>query len=285
MTDLVAIPGGTSVIGSDGHYPEERPASQVAVAPFRLARRPVTVAEFRAFVEATGHVTVAERRPDPAAYPGVDPALLVPGSSVFTPPSGPVDLRDPRNWWSWVPGACWRRPEGPGSDVDGRADHPVVHVAVADALAYCRWARLRLPTEPEWEHACRGGLDGAPFAWGDQEAPDGVVPANVWRGAFPWRHDGATAGTTPVGRYPPNGFGLVDVIGNAWELTSSTWSPRHGPTTCCVPAVPDVKAMAVAKGGSFLCSPDYCARYRPAARIPVAADSPSANVGFRCAVD
>jgi sulfatase modifying factor 1 len=277
-TALVHIPGGTALQGSDDDYPEEGPAHRVRVADFRLARTPVTVAEFAAFVDDTGHVTVAER---------------LPGSAVFRPPSGPVDLRDPRGWWSWLPGASWRHPEGPASDVDGRDDHPVVHVALEDALAYCAWAGTRLPTEAEWEHAARGGLHAARYVWGDEATVDGVVPANVWCGVFPWRSEKpGGAGTEPVGRYPPNGFGLLDVIGNVWELTSTAWTPSRAPLaraqasgTCC--GLPDASthSAVVAKGGSFLCSPDYCARYRPAARIPVATDSPSANVGFRCAAD
>jgi sulfatase modifying factor 1 len=263
VTALVRIPGGTALQGSDDDYPEERPAQPVRVTDFRLARTPVTVDEFAAFVDDTRHVTVAER---------------LTGSAVFRPPSGPVDLRDPRGWWS---------------DVEGRDDHPVVHVALEDALAYCAWAGLRLPTEAEWEHGARGGLHAARYAWGDEETVDAGVAANVWRGAFPWRSEKpGGAGTEPVGRYPANRFGLLDVIGNVWELTGTAWTrsrhadPQPGEPACCGPPRPaQVTTTVVAKGGSFLCSPDYCARYRPAARIPVTADSPSANVGFRCAAD
>lgn len=268
------VPGGTSRLGSDVHYPEERPAREVTVRPFSLARTPTTVAQFAAFVDATGYATRAERD--------------LGGSAVFTPPRHPVDLRDPRQWWSWVEGASWRTPTGPGSTAE--PDHPVTHVVLEDALAYCAWAGLRLPVEREWEHAARGGLAGAAYAWGDDRVDDtGEVPAVVFRGAFPWRSEGR-AGTARVGSHPPNGFGLLDVTGNVWELVDTAWSPRHsaadpdadpGATPCCAPT--SRTAGVVAKGGSFLCSDDYCSRYRPASRIPIALDSPTAHVGFRCA--
>jgi formylglycine-generating enzyme len=270
---LVPIPGGTSLLGSDSHYPEERPARDLVVQDLFLAREPTTVAQFAEFVDATGYVTRAEGD--------------LGGSAVFTPPSGPVDLRDPTRWWTWVPGTSWQAPEGPGSDVTDRADHPVTHVVLADALAYCAWAGLRLPDEREWEHAARGGRRGAAYAWGDEARPGGDVPAVVWRGEFPWRPDGA-AGTRPVATFEANGYGLYDAIGNVWELVDTAWSPQHAATphpkeSCCGPPSAADAAAVVAKGGSFLCSDDYCARYRPAARIPVASDSPTAHVGFRCA--
>ena len=260
--DLVGIPGGTSLLGSDGHYPEERPAREVTVAPFLLARTPCTVGEFATFVGDTGYLTRAEREHG--------------GSAVFTPPPHPVDLRDARQWWSWVDGASWRAPGGPGSSA--QPDHPVVHVVLDDALAYCDWTGLRLPTEQEWEHAARGGLPGATYAWGDER---GDVPAAVFRGQFPWRPDG-DVGTRPVGSYPPNGYGLLDVTGNVWELVDTAWTARRPDKPCCAPDAAAADAC-IAKGGSFLCNDDYCSRYRPAARIPVAADSPTAHVGFRCA--
>ena len=260
--DLVEIPGGTSRLGSDVHYPEERPVRSVTVEPFLLARTPCTVGEFATFVDETGYLTRAERD--------------LGGSAVFTPPRHPVDLRDPRQWWSWVDGASWRAPTGPGSRA--RDEHPVAHVVLEDALAYCGWAGLRLPTEAEWEHAARGGLDGATYAWGDE---CGDPPAVVFRGEFPWRSTGP-ATTAPVGTHPPNGYGLLDVTGNVWELTGTAWSPRGVDSPCCGPTSTEADAV-VAKGGSFLCSDDYCSRYRPAARIPVAPDSPTAHVGFRCA--
>lgn len=260
--DLVRIPGGTSRLGSDAHYPEERPARDVTVEPFLLARTPCTVGEFATFVDDTGYLTRAERD--------------LGGSAVFTPPRNAVDLRDPRQWWSWVAGASWQAPCGPGSVAV--AQHPVTHVVVEDALAYCSWAGLRLPVEDEWEHAARGGLDGVAYAWGDER---GDVPAVVFRGDFPWRST-SPAATAPVGTHPPNGYGLLDVTGNVWELVDTAWTANHRGTPCCAPAAAGSDAV-VAKGGSYLCSDDYCSRYRPAARIPIAPDSPTAHVGFRCA--
>lgn len=260
--DLLEIPGGTSRLGSDAHYPEERPAYDAAVAAFALARTPTTVAQFAAFVDATGYRTRAERD--------------LGGSAVFTPPRHPVDLRDPHHWWSWVEGASWCCPTGPGSTAS--PDHPVTHVVVEDALAFCDWAGLRLPEEKEWEHAARGGLAGAAYAWGQDR---GNVPAVVFRGEFPWRSVGV-AGTAPVGTHPPNGYGLLDVTGNVWELVDTAWSLRDDSAPCCAPTAAGAAAV-VAKGGSFLCSDDYCSRFRPASRIPIAVDSPTAHVGFRCA--
>lgn len=260
--DLVEVPGGTSRLGSDAHYPEERPAREVTVAPFLLARTPTTVGEFATFVDDTGYLTRAERD--------------LGGSAVFTPPRHPVDLRDPRQWWSWVDGASWQAPTGPGSAA--QPDHPVTHVVLEDALAYCAWSGCVLPEEKQWEHAARGGLTGAAYAWGDER---GDVPATVFRGQFPWRSAGPV-GTSPVGTHPPNGYGLLDVTGNVWELVDTAWSPRHPASSCCAPTAAGA-AASVAKGGSFLCSDDYCSRYRPAARIPIAPDSPTAHVGFRVA--
>ena len=198
-------------MGSEDFYPEEAPVRRVEVEGFWIDERPVTVGQFRRFVKPTGHVTVAERPPDPADYPDADPARLVPGSLVFRPSRGPVDLRDLRNWWSYVPGATGARPEGPGSDIYTRGRHPVTQVAYEDAEAYAAWAGKALPTEAEWEYAARGGLDGATFAWGDEFAPDGRTMANTWQGEFPWQNlmrDGY-AGTSPVGAFPPNGYGLL----------------------------------------------------------------------------
>ena len=302
--DMALVPGGTFLMGSEDFYPEERPVHRVAVDAFWMDRTPVTVAQFRRFVKATGHVTLAERAPDAADYPHADPALLVPGALVFHPTAGPVDLRDVRNWWNWVPGARWDRPEGPGSDTYTRARHPVVHVAYEDAEAYADWAGKSLPTEAEWERAARGGLDGATYAWGDEVAPDGRFVANFWQGEFPWQnlgHDGF-AGTSPVGSYPANGFGLHDMTGNIWEWTSDFFTPRHpdeAANGCCVPRNPRVTSDAesfavggpgdhiprrVVKGGSHLCAPNYCLRYRPAARQGEAIDTSTSHIGFRCVV-
>jgi formylglycine-generating enzyme required for sulfatase activity len=294
LTELLPIPGGTFRMGSDVHYAEEAPQHERHVAPFAIERHPVTNAQFAEFVDATGHVTVAERPLDPVEFADVPDGERAPGSLVFTPTAGPVDLRDWRQWWRWVPGADWRHPFGPDSDLADRADHPVVHVAYADATAYAEWAGRRLPTEAEWEYAARGGLDGAEFAWGDERMPGGVAMANTWQGAFPFRNEG-WGGTSPVGSFPPNGFGLVDVVGNVWEWTSDPFTPRHVPpgaapvdrgerTDLLAGAAPST-ALHVTKGGSHLCAPEYCRRYRPAARSSQAEDSSTTHLGFRCVAE
>jgi formylglycine-generating enzyme required for sulfatase activity len=283
------IPGGSFAMGSEDFYPEERPVRTVTVGALWMDEHPVTNLEFGRFVKATGYVTVAERPPDPAAFPGADPDVLVPGSLVFQPSAGPVDLRDFRNWWAYVPGAHWRRPEGPGSNLGGRERHPVVHVAHADADAYAAWAGKALPTEAEWEHAARGGLDGAVYAWGDEFAPGGRMMANTWQGEFPWQNlvtDGY-AGTSPVGSYRPNGYGLLDMTGNVWEWTCDDFAPDHSspsPRPCCVPAAAEGEdaPRKVIKGGSHLCAPSYCLRYRPAARQSETVDTGTSHIGFRC---
>src|SRR4051794_4775283 len=223
---MLQVPGGTFAMGCDRFYPEEAPVRHVAVDGFRMDRHPVTVREFRRFVSECGYVTVAERQPSAADYPGADPDLLVPGSLVFRRAGGPVDLRDFRNWWEYVPAADWRHPEGPASSIAGRQRHPVVHVAFEDAQAYATWAGKSLPTEAEWELAARGGLDGAVFAWGDEFAPGGRMMANTWQGEFPWqnlRADGYE-GTSPVAAFAPNGYGLYDMTGNVWEWTADFFS-------------------------------------------------------------
>lgn len=301
-SDLVAVPGGTLLMGSDEYYPEERPVHEREVAAFRLARSPVTNAQFAAFVADTGYETIAERPLDAAEYPGVAAADLAPGAMVFTPTAGPVDLRDWRQWWRWEPGAHWLRPTGAGSDaVATSPQHPVVHIAYADALAYADWAGLRLPTEAEWEWAARGGLVGRRFAWGDDPRPDGALLADTWQGAFPYRNTGAAGwfGTAPVGTFPANGYGLVDMIGNVWEWTSDYWMPRHArPGALAVDAEQRTNLLTrssaepgsriprrVLKGGSHLCAPEYCLRYRPAARSAQAEDTAMTHIGFRCAAD
>ena len=299
------IEGGSFRMGCEAFYAEERPVHEVAVDGFWIDSKPVTVREFRHFVRETEYVTVAERKPDPKDYPGVDPGLLVPGSLVFQPTSGPVPLTDYRAWWAFVPGACWRRPEGPGSDLRGRDNHPVVQVANEDAAAYAEWAGKELPSEAEWEFAARGGLDGAVFTWGDEDHNGGAQPrANTWQGRFPWENLGAAGyrGTSKVGAFPPNGYGLYDMAGNVWEWTSDFFTPRHpeeAPSPCCVPSNPRVTSDAesfdlrapdshiprkVIKGGSHLCAPEYCLRYRPAARQGEALDSSTGHIGFRCVV-
>lgn len=286
---MVWVPGGDFLMGSNDFYPEERPVHRASVEGFWVDVHPVTNARFGEFVDATGYVTVAERPPDPADYPHADPSLLVPGSLVFRKPPGPVDLRDYRAWWEYAPGADWRHPEGPGSNLRGREDHPVVHVAHEDARAYAAWAGRELPTEAEWEYAARGGLDGAAYVWGDEFMPEGRAMANTWQGRFPWQNleiDGYE-GTSPVGIFPSNGYGLHDVAGNVWEWTADPYA-RHDAGTaggpCCAPGGgPGGAAQrVVVKGGSHLCAPNYCLRYRPAARQGEATDTSACHVGFRC---
>jgi len=287
LTELVELPGGSFRMGSTQFYPEEAPVHTATVAPFAVERHPVTNAQFAEFVADTGYVTVAEQPPDPALYPGAAPQDLVPGALVFRPTGGPVDLRDWRQWWDWAPGANWRHPYGPDSDIADRLDHPVVQVAYPDAAAYARWAGRRLPTEAEWEYAARGGATTV-YAWGDDVTPGGQLMANTWQGRFPYRNDGALgwAGTSPVGTFPPNGFGLVDMIGNVWEWTTTQFSVHHrldGPVQpCCGPTTPDPTVNQTLKGGSHLCAPEYCHRYRPAARSPQSQDSATTHIGFRC---
>jgi formylglycine-generating enzyme len=299
----VWLPGGVFTMGSDRHYPEEAPAHRVRVDGFRIAVHEVTNDEFGAFVAATGYLTVAERPLDPADYPGAPPENLVPGSLVFTPTPGPVDLRHLSQWWTWVPGASWRHPEGRGSDLSDRGRHPVVHVAHEDAAAYAAWVGGALPTEAEWEYAARGGIDSAEFTWGDERRPGGRIMANTWDGPdFPWRstaEDGWVR-TSPVGSFPPNDFGLHDMAGNVWEWTDDWWTTAHEPDAdkpCCVPDNPRGGDIAgsydpdqpqfrvprrVIKGGSHLCADSYCLRYRPAARRPQMIDTGMSHVGFRC---
>ena len=275
-------------MGSNDFYEEERPVREVTVSGFWMDSHPVTVAEFRAFVDATGYVTCAERPLDPNSSPGADPDLLVPGSVVFEPTQHAVDLDDFRLWWRYVPGASWRSPAGPSSTTHRLDHHPVVHVSYEDAAAYAAWAGKALSTEAEWELAACGGLSGKVFAWGDEFAPRGRYMANTWQGEFPWQNllsDGYY-GTSPVRAFPPNGFGLYDMTGNVWEWTEDFF--RHPgvnvPTSpCCAPHdLDDSTPRRVIKGGSHLCAPNYCLRYRPAARQAQAVDTATAHIGFRC---
>jgi sulfatase modifying factor 1 len=290
----VLVPGGAFRMGSDRFYPEEGPVRTVAVGDLWVDEHPVTNAAFRRFVKETGHVTVAERAPHPGDFEGADPSELVPGSLVFTPTKGPVPLDDWTRWWRWVPGAQWRQPEGPGSTLHGRDLHPVVHVGYEDAAAYAVWAGRRLPTEAEWEHAARGGLDQATYAWGDDPAPRGRVMANRWFGRFPWENlrPHGFERTSPVKRFPANGYGLYDVTGNVWEWTATGWpddgaAPAEATHGCCSPRAPELTehARRVIKGGSHLCAPSYCLRYRPAARQGQEVRSSTGHVGFRCVSD
>jgi sulfatase modifying factor 1 len=300
--DMVWIPGGTFAMGSDRHYPEEAPAHRVRVDGFWMDRHTVTNREFRKFVERTGYVTLAEKPANAADYPGATPGLLEPSSVMFRKAAGPVDLGNRYNWWTYVRGADWRHPRGPGSSLQGLWDHPVVHVAFEDAEAYARWAGKTLPTEAEWEFAARGGVDGAEYVWGDELEPAGKPMANTWQGEFPWQNllaDGFEW-TAPVGSFPPNGYGLVDMAGNVWEWTTD-WYQVHGAVehACCTMHNPrgsdrdaSVEAAAsaagiarkVMKGGSYLCAPNYCRRYRPAARMAQPVDTSTCHLGFRCIV-
>ena len=277
--DLVRLPGGQFRMGSDRFYPEEAPSRIVEIAPFAIQRAPVTNRQFAAFVADTGYVTEAERAPDPALFPGADPARLKPGALVFRPLRAVPASYEWRLWWSYRPGAQWRKPEGDKTVFAGRLDHPVVSVCHTDALAYAEWAGLRLPTEAEWEYAARGGLDDKDYAWGDAFDPDA---ANIWRGPFPVAADkGKAIRTTPVGRYPANGFGLVDMIGNVWEWTADHYRDPTAPGCCSPMHGPDALVL---KGGSHLCAPEYCMRYRPAARQPQTPDTATTHIVFRCAL-
>ncbi|MHC6153180.1 formylglycine-generating enzyme family protein [Bradyrhizobium elkanii] len=301
-SDSIFIPGGTFRMGSDRHYPEEAPSHMVSVDGFWMDRTPVTNRQFKQFVRATDHVTFAEVAPDPKDYPDALPHLIFAGSLVFTSPDHPVDLRDYGQWWTLLKGANWRHPYGPKSNIKSLDDHPVVHIAYADALAYARWAGKDLPTEAEWEFAARGGLDGAEFAWGDEFVPGGVHQANTWQGHFPFenRCEDGHARTSPVMTYPPNGYGVFDMIGNVWEWTSDWWAPKHSADAkkaCCIPQNPRGGCehdshdpslplsripRKVIKGGSHLCAPNYCRRYRPAARHAEPIDTSTSHLGFRC---
>jgi sulfatase modifying factor 1 len=301
---MIRIPGGTFRMGSDRHYAEEAPAHRVTVDAFWIDSAPVTNREFRKFVLATGHVTYAEVAPNPNDYPGALPNMLKPGSLVFDPPTHVTDTKDWSQWWAFKFGANWKRPYGPRSSLSGLHDHPVVHVAFKDALAYAAWLDKDLPTEAEWEFAARGGLDDAEFAWGDELMPGGRQMANTWQGAFPHENLGLDGyeRTSPVTAFPPNLYGVQDMIGNVWEWTSDWYTPRHeadAPKACCIPenprggreaasydpCMPNIRIpRKVLKGGSHLCAPNYCRRYRPAARHPEPVDTSTSHVGFRCVV-
>ncbi len=299
--EMIRIPGGTFFMGCEEFYPEEAPVHEETVGAFRIDAHPVTNDAFAGFVKATGYVTLAERAPNPADYPDVPVEALVPGSLVFHRTDGPVDLTNWSQWWAYVPGAQWRYPLGPGSSVESLGTHPVVHIAYEDALAYAAWAGKELPTEAEWEFASRGGLDRALFTWGNETEPNGKILANTWHGEFPWQNllpDGYER-TSPVGAFPPNGYGLYDMAGNVWEWTSDWFRSKHeaasGP--CCSgparasadesydPGQPQLRIpRKVLKGGSHLCAPNYCLRFRPAARSPQMTDTSMSHLGFRCIV-
>lgn len=302
--DMEWIPGGTFLMGSDVHYPEEAPAHPVTVSGFWMDRFTVTNKRFQRFVEATKYLTVAERPLNPADYPGAAPNTLVPGSMVFSRPAHPVPLDDWKRWWRYVPGACWRHPEGPCSNLKGRGSHPVVHVAYEDVEAFAAWCGKEIATEAEWERAARGGLESKTYCWGENFTPGGRYMANTWQGAFPTHHEALDGfeGTAPVGSFPPNGYGLHDMAGNVWEWTADHFASRHpapAAKSCCIPVNPRRRNAAesldpaqphiltprrVLKGGSHLCAPNYCLRYRPAARSPQHEDSGTSHIGFRLIV-
>jgi formylglycine-generating enzyme required for sulfatase activity len=289
LSSMVQMDGGTFTIGCTDFYPEEAPVQQAEVKPFNLDITPVTNAQFAAFVEETGYITLAETVPDPSDYPGILPEMIVAGSIVFSaPPKGtPVG---PESWWTYVPGANWRLPYGPGLGAIAPSDHPVVHIAYDDALAYAKWAGKRLPTELEAEFAARSGLDSAVYAWGDELSPNGKKMANIWYAGFPFHHPERTGPpyTVPVTQYPANVYGLYDMIGNVWEWTSSDAQGPVGNSSCCHGATndhtPAAEVHKVLKGGSHLCAPNHCQRYRPAAKWFQPVDTSTSHVGFRCAL-
>lgn len=299
--DMVWIPGGAFRMGSDQHYPEETPSHRVAVDAFWIDRTPVTNWQFREFVLATGYITVAEIPPEPTDVPASSPALRQAGSLVFTAPKRVRDLRDTTQWWTFIPGANWRHPYGPKSNINVLGSHPVVHITYADALAYAKWTRKELPTEAEWEFAARGGLDDEEYAWGNALMPGGVHMANTWQGSFPVQNlceDGYDR-TSPVTAFPPNGYGIYDMIGNVWEWTADWWSAHHDADpnqpralqnpcggreeTSYDPRRPHFRIpRKVLKGGSHLCAPNHSRRYRPAARQAEPLAMSTNHIGFRC---
>jgi formylglycine-generating enzyme required for sulfatase activity len=290
---MVWIPGGTFWMGADdASMTDARPVHEVTVDGFWMDRTEVTNRQFARFVAATGYVTVAERKPDPRDFPDAPPEKLVPGSLVFTPPAGEVALDDPLVWWRYVPGADWRHPEGPETSIAGQDDSPVVQVCWDDAVAYAQSAGKRLPTEAEWEYAARGSKARTRYVWGDELRPGGKWQANIWQGRFPNQNtaEDGFARIAPVGTFPPNAFGLSDMAGNVWEWCADWYRPGYdlshglnpqGPASSFDPNEPGV-AKRVQRGGSFLCSDQYCTRYLPGARGKGSPDSAASHVGFRC---
>jgi sulfatase modifying factor 1 len=294
--DMVWIPAGKFTMGANDGQPDERPLHDVKLRGFWMDRYEVTNDQFAKFVEATGYVTTAEKKPEAAQFPGVPEEKLVPGSVVFTPPERVESLNDHMQWWSYLPGANWRHPEGPQSDLKGRGMHPVVHVSWFDSVEYAKWSGKRLPTEAEWEYASRGGLEQNPYPWGREAFPKGLWMMNIWQGQFPKQNtalDGF-ATTAPVGSYPPNGYGLLDMAGNVWEWVADWYRPDYyshsphanpeGPADSEDPAEPGLPKR-VGRGGSFLCSDMYCKGYRPSARQKTSPDTGLSHTGFRCVKD
>jgi formylglycine-generating enzyme len=294
--DMVWISGGTFWMGSEDGNPDEQPVHPVTVSGFWMDKTEVTNEQFERFAKATGYVTVAERKPDPKDFPDAPPDMLVAGSVVFNPPPGVVSLENHYIWWKWVPDANWRHPEGPGSSINGRERHPVVHVSWIDAMAYANWTGKRLPTEAEWEVASRGGLERKSYSWGDDQTPGGQWKANIWQGRFPNENtqaDGFPV-TAPVGSFTANGYGLYDMAGNVWEwcsdwyradsyATGSKTNPT-GPIDSFDPNEPNVPKK-IMRGGSYLCSDLYCTGYRPSARMKSSPDTGLSHTGFRCVKD
>jgi sulfatase modifying factor 1 len=294
--EMVWIPPGTFWMGSESGQADERPLHQVTLDGYWIDKTEVTIEEFEKFTKVTGYVTMAERKPDPRDFPGADPALLVPGAMVFSPPPGVVSLRNPMAWWKYVPGANWRHPEGPDSNVKGREKYPVVEVCWEDAVSYARWCGKRLPTEAEWEYAARGGLEKKLFDWGDVKVPNGRWQANIWQGRFPNQNtmDDGFKGTAPVGSFPENGYGLYDMAGNVWEWCADFYAPDYyanspkknpqGPAASFDPNEPGI-VKRVLRGGSYLCSDVYCSGYRPGTRMKSTPDTGLSHTGFRCVQD
>jgi formylglycine-generating enzyme required for sulfatase activity len=281
---MVLIPAGHFKMGSEDFRPEEAPVREAAVESFWIDSHDITNAQFARFVAETGYVTVSERAPPvalntSAIAPDIDRPVGLPGSWVFVQPSEIRNIDDIGQWWKFVAGANWRHPEGPGSDLSGRQNHPVVHVAFEDAEAYARWAGRMLPTEEQWEFAARGGRDGGIYVWNAEQDSDDKPQANRWRGIFPILNLGSKGykRTSPVGCFPANGYGLYDIVGNVWQWTRSSWTSDLQPA----PASPPHEPSYVIKGGSFLCAPNFCMRYRPAARQPGDGTVGAQHIGFR----
>lgn len=308
---MIHIPGGEFIMGTDEEesYDHEKPAHAVRVKPFLIDATEVTNNQFSEFIEATGYVTVAEKKPSweqlkqqvPPGTPAPHDSLLVPGSLVFYPPSEPVMLNDYSQWWKWVKSASWRHPHGPVSTLQGKGNHPVVHIAYEDALAYCDWVKKRLPTEAEWEFASQDvDVKKTRYSWGEEYAPQGKMMANTFQGSFPIRDlkEDGFGDTSPVKSFPPNRFGVYDMIGNVWEWTSDWYDVDYfkalsksaivdnpkGPDKSNDPLEP-YASKRVTKGGSFLCASNYCTNYRPTARQGTAFDSGQSHLGFRCVKD
>lgn len=293
--NMVWIPGGDFLMGAD-EFPDARPVHPVTVSGFWMDEHEVTNAEFARFVDATHYVSVAERPLNPADFPTVPAAELVPGSAVFTPPANGVSLNNPLQWWQYVKGASWKHPTGPQSTIKGHENEPVAHVCYTDAVAYASWAGKRLPTEAEWEFAARGGQEGQPYYWGKDQKPSGRWVANIFQGSFPNRNtkEDGFMGVAPVKSFPANAYGLYDMDGNVWEWCQDLYRPdyysqlaRQNPTGPLDSYDPDEPGAVkrVQRGGSFLCSDEYCTRYKAGSRGKGEINSGSNNLGFRCVKD